>query len=257
MRAGHSGSHVIHNSSNLPMNDPYAPTARIADARSRDITALVESQRRRPLERGVFAGFRSTCPYALSRFTKSMRTMFFAVAMLASAAVQAQGFTCPGFTLGRDTRDTVIAFMQETATAFSENTDGLRCKRKSTVIVTTDAMFCDGLPGQPVGAGVMIDHDSGKAVAATFVYAYDYSLHAQLHRRLKQQYDPIRASKLPPALRRLLPHEELTGAFRGSNLTVWLLAPSLTAANGAAASTVVYALPEYVEMARTDPRQCE
>jgi len=186
-----------------------------------------------------------------------MRAILFALSLFTATAVQAQGFTCPGFALGRDTRASVIAFMKEAGIEFNENSEGLRCKQKSSLILTTDAMFCDGLPGQPIAAGVMIDHASGKAVAATFVYPYDYSLHEQLHRRLKQQFAPIAASKLPAALRDLQAHEELTAAFRGSNVIVWLLAPSLTATQGAPASTVVYALPKYVGMARTDPRQCE
>jgi hypothetical protein len=50
---------------------------------------------------------------------------------------------------------------------------------------------------------------------------------------------------------------ELTGAFRGSNLVVWLTAPSQVQTNGPPVSTLVYALPKYVSMARTDLEHCE
>ncbi|MEO8629693.1 MAG: hypothetical protein ABI612_16575 [Betaproteobacteria bacterium] len=176
--------------------------------------------------------------------------------LLSSAGASAQGLSCPGFDLGKATRKHVLDYLAAANAPYTENTEGLKCKAKSTVINTGDALTCDTLPSRAAASGVMIAQPSGKVVAVTYAFPYDAGLHQRIQDQLQRRFERIDPAQTPRELLDLVARGELSAAYRAPNQLIWVTNPPAGITEGGA-STVIFAAQKFVDLARTDLRRCQ
>jgi hypothetical protein len=164
--------------------------------------------------------------------------------------------TCPRVRLGIDSREEVVEMVRAMSQKVVEDDETLKCKQPHRVIIGLGLGVCSSLSEQYQGVTVVIDETSQKAIAVSSMFLYDPDVHKRLKLRLGTLFKSYTKKTLPSDLRWMPVQHELTGAFYGENLVVWLIKPS-EGTEGTWMSHVIYALPKFLSMARTDLNRCQ
>jgi hypothetical protein len=185
-----------------------------------------------------------------------MRVILVACVVAVSLDCFAGVETCAGVRLGIDSRQEVLEMLRATSQKVLEQDDALKCKQPTRLIIGLGSNVCSSLKEQYEGVSVVIDEKSQKAIAVSPMFLYDADIHRRLNERLGTLFRPYTKKNLPAELRWMPVQQELTRAFYGDNVVVWLIKPS-EGTQGTWMSNVIYALPKFLSAARTDLNRCQ